>query len=99
VKLNLIQQEDEIKREVRRQLQALEKDLERIQIRRKQERQAEEKLALAKIKFNYDMADNFDVIEAETERQRAKVDLLSTETDYIIGTYRMRSVLGTLIER
>jgi outer membrane protein TolC len=80
-------------------LQALGKDLERIQIRREQLRQAEEKLALAKIKFNYGMADNFDVIETETERQRARVDLLSAEIDYIIGTYRLRSVLGTLIEK
>lgn len=97
--LNLTQQQDQIKLEVRRQLQALDKNLERIQIRRDQAGQAEAKLALAKVKFNYDMADNFDVIEAETERQRAQVDLLATEIDYIVGTYRLRSVLGTLIER
>ena len=97
--LNLTQQQDEIKREVRRQLQALGKDLERIQIRREQLRQAEEKLALAKIKFHYRMADNFDVIATDTDRQRARVDLLSTEIDYIVGTYRLRSVLGTLIEK
>jgi len=97
--LNLDQTIDEIKREVRRQIQSLDKSLARIRIRRAQLKQADGKLSLANLKFNYDMADNFDVIEAETERQRAKVDLLSTEIDYIIGTYRMRSILGTLIER
>lgn len=97
--LNLNQQKDQIKRDVRRELEALEKDLESIEIRKAQVQQAESKLALAKVKFNYDMADNFDVIEAETERQRAKVDLLSTKIDYIVGTYRLRSVLGTLIDR
>jgi len=97
--LNLVQQKDEIEREVRRQLHALDKNLERIQIRKEQVSQAESKLALAKIKFNHGMANNFDVIEAETERQRAKVDLLTSEIDYIIGTYRVRSVLGTLIKR
>jgi outer membrane protein TolC len=97
--LNLDQTKDEIKREVRRQLQLLDKSMVRIGIRRAQLKQADGKLSLAKLKFNYDMADNFDVIEAETERQRAKVDLLSTEIDYIVGTYRMRSILGTLIDR
>jgi outer membrane protein len=45
------------------------------------------------------MANNFDVIEAETELQQARVDLLSMDTEYIVGTYNLRAVLGTLIER
>ena len=56
-------------------------------------------MALARVKFDHGMADNFDVIEAETELQRARVDLLSVETEYIAGTYNMRAELGTLIER
>ena len=99
VRLSLDQTQDEIARDVRRQLKALDKSYQRIQIRREQLHQADGKRALAIIKFNYGMTDNFDVIEAETERQRAQVDLISTEIDYIVGTYRMRSVLGTLIER
>lgn len=99
VRMNLEAREDEIKRDVRRQLEALMRADERIKIRNEQIRQAEGKLALAKIKFNYGMADNFDVIEAETELQRARDNLLSIETEYIVGTYRMRAVLGTLIER
>ncbi len=99
IRLSLEQTRDEINRDVRRQLKSLAKSHQRIQIRREQLRQADGKRALANLKFNYSMTDNFDVIEAETERQRAKVDLISAEIDYIIGTYRMRSVLGTLIER
>ena len=98
-RLSLEAREDEIKRDVRRQLEALLKAQERIKIRNEQIRQAEGKLALAKIKFDYGMADNFDVIEAETELQRARDNLLSVETEYIVGTYRMRAILGTLIER
>ncbi len=97
--VNLKQTMDEINREVRRQLKALDKARQRIEIRTKQLHQADGKRALAILKFNYGMANNFDVIEAETERQRAQVDLISTKIDYIIGTYRIRSVLGTLIER
>jgi outer membrane protein TolC len=96
--LDLESKEDEIKREVRRQLDALKKDEERISIRKGQIHQAEGKRALSKIKFRYNMANNFDIIEAETELQQARVNLLSVKTDYIVGTYRMRAVLGTLIE-
>ncbi|MDY6987890.1 MAG: TolC family protein [Thermodesulfobacteriota bacterium] len=98
-RLDLEARRDEITREVRRQLEALRRAQERIRIRTEKITQAEGKLALSKIKFNYGMANNFDVIEAETELQQARVDLLSMETEYIVGTYNMRAVLGTLIER
>ncbi|MDY6837292.1 MAG: TolC family protein [Thermodesulfobacteriota bacterium] len=98
-RLDLEARRDEITREVRRQLEALRKSRERIEIRSEKIKQAKGKLALAKIKFNYGMANNFDVIEAETELQQAQVDLLSTEVEYIVGTYNLRAVLGTLIER
>jgi len=98
-RLNLEAKQDEIKRDVRRQTEALRKSEERIKIRKEQIKQAEGKLALAKVKFNHGMADNFDIIEAETELRKARVNLLSVETDYIVGIYRMRAVLGTLIER
>lgn len=99
VRLDSETKEDEIKREVRQQLEALGKAEERISIRKDQIHQAKGKLSLSKIKFRHNMADNFDIIEAETELQRARVNLLSVKTDYIVGTYRMRAALGTLIKR
>ena len=69
-----------------------------ITIRQEQIKTAEGKLALAKVKFSHTMADNFDVIESETELGDARVNLLSARTEYIVGTYKMRSVLGTLIQ-
>ena len=98
-RLDIESKEDEIKREVRQQLEALKKAEERISIRNDQIHQAEGKRALSKVKFRYNMANNFDIIEAETELQQARVNLLSVKTDYIVGTYRMRAALGTLIER
>jgi len=89
---------DEIQREVRGQLEVLKKAENSIKIRQEQIKTAEGKLALAKIKFRHAMADNFDVIESESELENAKVNLLSARTEYIVGTYKMRSVLGTLIE-
>lgn len=96
-RLNLETKRDEIMREVRRESESLNKSQERIRIRKEQIRQAEGKLALSKIKFNHGMADNFDIIEAETELQQARVNLLSSQTDYIVGIYRLRAALGTLI--
>jgi len=92
------ERKEEIKRQVRQQLETLIKAEDRIRIRQEQIHQAEGKLALANIKFSHDMADNFDVIEAQTELQRARVGLLSVKTEYITDTYRIRAVLGTLLE-
>ena len=97
-RLKLELKRDEIQREVRGQLEVLKKAENSIKIRQEQIRTAEGKLALAKVKFRHEMADNFDVIESETELENAKVNLLSARTEYIVGTYKMRSVLGTLIQ-
>jgi outer membrane protein TolC len=43
------------------------------------------------------MANNFDLIEAETELQEARTNLLAAKIEYIVGTYRLRAALGTLI--
>jgi len=98
-RLNYNVKKDDIVREVRYQLESLKKAEENIRIRMQQRHQTEGKLAMANIKFNHGMTDNFDVIEAETDYLRASVDLLTAETAYIVGTYRMRSAMGTLIER
>lgn len=97
-RLNLEAKQAEIQREVRRQLEAMIKAEERLRIRKEQIKQARGKLALAKIKFNHAMADNSDIIEAETEIRNAKVSLLSVNIEYIVGTYQLRAVLGTLID-
>jgi outer membrane protein TolC len=97
--LLLEEKREEIARQVRRQLDALKKHEEGIQIRKEQIDQAQGQLALAQIKFDHQMADNFDIIEAETELLTAKAALLSDETEYISGTYRLRAILGTLVER
>jgi outer membrane protein len=76
----------------------LQKTLERMQIRKDQIHQARGKLALAKIKFSHGMADNFDLIEAETELQQARSNFLAAQIEYIVGVYRLRAAMGTLIE-
>jgi outer membrane protein len=98
VELNRAARIDSIKREVRQFYDALQKASERMQIRKDQIDQAAGKLALAKIKFSHGMADNFDLIEAETELQEARSNLLAAQVEYIVGMYRLRAAIGTLIE-
>ncbi len=97
VKLNRLTRMDTIRREVRQFYDALIKTQERIEIRNDQIDQARGKLALAKIKFEHGMADNFDLIEAETELQEARTNLLAAQVDYIVGMYRLRAAIGTLV--
>lgn len=97
-KLNRFARIDTIKREVRQLYDALNKAQERMQIRNDQIDQARGKLALAKIKFGHGMADNFDLIEAETELQEARTNFLAAQIEYIVGMYRLRAAIGTLIE-
>jgi outer membrane protein len=98
VELNRSARIDSIKREVRQLYDALQKAQERMQIRKDQIDQARGKLALAKIKFSHGMANNFDLIEAETELQEARSNLLAAQVEYIVGRYRLRAAIGTLIE-
>jgi outer membrane protein len=98
VELNRASRIDSIKREVRQFYDALQKARERMQIRKDQIDQAAGKLALAKIKFSHGMADNFDLVEAETELQQARSNLLAAQVEYIVGVYRLRGALGTLIK-
>jgi outer membrane protein TolC len=90
---------EEIGKQVRKQWNAFMEDEKRIRIRKEQMQQAREKLALAEVKYAHGMADNFDVIEAETELQRAKVALLTAEMDYAVGRYNMKAILGTLLPK
>lgn len=96
--LNLANTKDQLSKEVKNQIDFLQKTRERIVLIEQQIQKATGKLELSKIKFNNGMADNFDMIEAETELHRAKLNHLSAQIDYNTGTYRLRKTIGTLIE-
>ncbi len=99
LRLDIDNRMEEIGKQVRKQWNAFKEDENRIRIRKEQMQQAREKLALAEVKYAHGMTDNFDVIEAETELQRAKVMLLTAEMDYAVGTYNMKAILGTLLPK
>ena len=92
-------QRDEVIREAKREHRNLRRQEQRIKIQQDQIQDSKGQLELAQIKFRWGLADNFDVINAEETLRRAQTNLLSVVTDYIIGTYRLRKVMGTLIDR
>lgn len=97
-RIDLASKTEEIKKEVREQLDALNEFDERIRLKKKQIHQASGKQALAEIKFRHGLADNSDFIEAETELRQARANKITAEIDYIVGAYRLRAALGTLLE-
>ncbi|MBI4797915.1 MAG: TolC family protein [Desulfarculus sp.] len=90
---------DDVIRQVRRELRSLRRGQERIANQQEQIRQAEGQLELAQVKFQHGLTDNFTLLEAENRLRQSQTTLLSLVVDYIVGTYRIRAVLGTLVER
>lgn len=97
-KINIAETKDRVRKDVRTQLEKLVKAEELISISKKQIHQATGKRELAEIKFNNHMANNSDLIEAETELHHAQVNILNARINYIIGTFRLREIMGTLLE-
>lgn len=91
--------QDEIKREVKFVLRNLYRAEKNIDIQEEQIGQAKGKLELAKVKFSHGIADNFDLIEAESELRQAEISLISAVIEYIVGGYRLGAAMGTLIDK
>lgn len=95
--INLEETKQNIIQEVRTELNRLEKQEKQIAIRKEQAKQAQGKLMLSESKFRHGMAGNFDLIESQSQLQRAQTDLIFDRIGYIVGTYRLRSAIGTLV--
>ncbi len=89
---------EEIRRQVREQRLQLADSRMRIELRDEQKKEAETRLALAEVKFSHDMASNLDVMDAETELQRAEASAATARADYAIGVYQLRAMAGRLLD-
>ncbi len=98
-KIDLESEKQRIVKEVRAQINQMNKKHKLIADQREQARQAEGRLELSLSKFNHGLADNFDLLESQSQTQQVKSDLLFDTISYIVDTYRLRKVLGTLIVR
>ncbi len=88
---------ENIVQEIRMRLNGLEKAKQRITINQGQINDALGKLKLADIKFRFGEADNFDLVQAQSELQQARIGLVGEKIRYILESYRLRAALGTLI--
>jgi len=90
---------DEVVNEVMRNLRNLRAYKNSITIQQEQIQQAKGQLELAQVKFKWGLANNFDLIDAETKLLSAQTNLLSAVINYILGTDQLRASMGTLLER
>ncbi len=90
--------QDQITQEVKKQVRNLRKAWRQIAIQKHNIEHSRGKLALARVKFRWGKANNFDMIEAEKELRQAQVNFIKAVTDYIVGTFELRKAIGTLID-
>lgn len=90
---------DIIMREVRDGIRALENRFENIPIQQKALDEAKNGLDVANERFKRNLADNFDIVNAEASLLTAEVGLITAISDYIIEHTRFRRTLGTLTEK
>ena len=90
---------ENVSQEVRSELGNIDKHRQRIVLLEEQLRQTHGKMLLAESKFRNGMADNFALLEAQEQMQRARTDLFAERVAAIVGLYRFRSALGTLLTR
>jgi len=92
------EREEKIILELKRELFSLSRLEEKMTIQRERIGEAEGQLELAKVKYRHRLSDNFDLIDAESRLEEAETNLVFSIIDYIVGTYRLREALGTLLE-
>ncbi len=88
---------DDIVREVRENIRNLYELLARIELQKERAGEAERQLEISRLKFKYAMADNFDLIDAESVYSNARTNVENAKTNYIVGIYRLRAAMGTLL--
>jgi outer membrane protein TolC len=89
---------DEITREVKNAIRNMDRLEKNILIHKEQIHEAKGKMELARVKFSYGMANNFDLIESEAQYREAETNFISSIIDYIEGKYRLKAVMGILLD-
>ena len=97
-KRSLELQRDDIARQVKRDFRNLRRAQKRITIQEEQINNSKKQMRLAKIKFDHGLANNFDIVEAESDLRQAETKLVTSVVDYIVGTYQIRQSLGTMVQ-
>ena len=96
-KRNLENVKDDIVREVRETIRNLHESDSRIELQKERAQQAARQLEISRLKFKYGMTNNFDLIDAESVLSIARTNVENAKAQYLVGLYRLRAVMGTLL--
>lgn len=97
-KIGLNEVKKTIALEIKKTLRNLYRAKEKIALQRQQIKNLEGGLKLVKAKLLREYATSFDVIQAEKAFHTAQVGLASALIDYKVNEYRLKAVMGLLIE-
>ncbi|MFV1950542.1 MAG: TolC family protein [Nitrospinota bacterium] len=87
---------ENIIREVRHSIRNLSRNVENIEIQKRNVEQAEKILELAMIRYRKGLSDNLSVIEAEENLIKTKSNYITAMTDYIVSRAGLKKVAGIL---
>lgn len=97
--MTLEQIRDNIVLDVKRALREIKRAEDRIHLSEEQIENSKKGYYTSRIKFEYGMANNFDLLQAEKSLRQAQAALISSIIDHRIGEFRFLSVLGLLLEK
>ncbi len=84
--------------EVKRQLLAMEKAWQSIELKREQIAKAEQNVKLSRIKFDHGLINNFDVIAPEKTILSSEKALIASIVDHILAEYRLTAAMGLMLD-
>lgn len=96
---NLEQMRDNVILDVKRVLRDLKRANERIQLYEAQIENFRKGFSLARLKFEYGQANNFDLLQAEKSLRLAQGSLINAIIDHRINEFRLIATLGMLLEK
>ncbi|MCP4109872.1 MAG: TolC family protein [Desulfobacteraceae bacterium] len=90
---------DNLVKQLKNEIRNLNRSAKQVILQQSRIDEAKSQLELSRIKFKHGFANNFDLIEAETVLRSAQTNLISAMISYIVGTYRLRAAMGTILEK
>jgi outer membrane protein len=97
--MDLEQVRDNIVLDVKRALREIKRAEDRIHLSEEQIENSKKGYYTSRVKFEYGLANNFDLLQAEKSLRQAQASLISSIIDHRIGEFRFLSVLGLLLEK
>lgn len=97
--MNLEQVRDNVVLDVKRALRDIKRAEDRIHLSEEQIENSKKGYYTSRLKFQYGLANNFDLLQAEKSLRLAQAALISSIIDHRIGEFRFLAVLGLLLEK